>query len=104
MERIEVEGVLRLWRSPTSNTASTYIVIAGEVADAIRIAAMTGQWLEGRRGFGSARVTCTIGDSVWQTSVFPEKTSGGWFLPIKVAVRRAEGLDEGDLVRVTLEL
>jgi len=104
MERIAVEAHLRIFRSATSNSASAYIVITGAAADAIRLAAMTGQWLEGRRGFGSARVTATIGDTTWQSSVFPEKESGGWFLPVKLAVRKAEGLDEGELVRAIIAL
>ena len=104
MERIAVEGDLRVFESASENSRSYYIVIASEPADAIRLAAMTGQWLEGRRGFGSARVTVTVGDTVWQTSVFPEKQSGGWFLPIKVAVCRAEGLLAGETVRATIAL
>ncbi|WP_349356919.1 DUF1905 domain-containing protein [Sphingobium nicotianae] len=98
MEQISVEGDLRVFRSASENSQSHYIVIAGEAADAIRYAAMSGQWLNGKRGFGSARVTVTVGETIWQTSVFPEKESGGWFLPIKVAVCRAEGLCEGDMV------
>ena len=57
----------------------------------------------GRRGFGSVRVTVTLGDSRWQTSLFPNK-DGSWFLPVKKPVREAEGLLEGDEVEVTLEL
>jgi hypothetical protein len=44
-----------------------------------------------------------VGGSEWQTSVFPQK-GGTWFLPVKLSVRRAEGLDEGDTVDVELEL
>ena len=105
MERIEVAAPLRLWTSPASNTSSAYIVIDGPAADAIRGAAMAGQWLDGgKRGFGSARVTVTIGHTGWQTSVFPEKASGGWFLPVKKAVREGEGLAEGDMVRAIIAL
>jgi hypothetical protein len=81
-----------------------YVVIEGAAADAIRVAAMTGQWLEGKRGFGSARVTVTIGETNWQTSVFPHKASGGWFLPVKAAVRKAEGLVEGDMTSISIAL
>ena len=56
-----------------------------------------------RRGFGSVRVTVALGDSRWQTSLFPNK-DGSWFLPIKKPVRVAEGLVEGDDVEVELEL
>ena len=56
-----------------------------------------------RRGFGSVKVTVTLGQSRWQTSLFPNK-DGSWFLPIKKPVRVAEGLVDGDDVAVELEL
>ena len=68
------------------------------------MAAMSGQWLDGRKGFGSARVEVVIGGTRWKTSVFPHKESGGWILPVKAAVRKAEELVEGDQVTVTVSL
>ena len=56
-----------------------------------------------RRGFGSVKVTVTLGESRWQTSLFPNK-DGSWFLPIKKPVRVAEGLVDGEEVEVELEL
>ena len=56
-----------------------------------------------RRGFGSVKVTVTLGGSTWQTSLFPNK-DGSWFLPIKKPVRVAEGLVEGEGIEVELEL
>ena len=44
-----------------------------------------------------------VGGSEWRTSVFPQK-SGGWFLPVKKAIQRAEGLMEGEPVEAELEL
>ena len=56
-----------------------------------------------RRGFGSVKVTVTLGDSRWQTSLFPNK-DGSWFLPVKKPVRLAEEIAEGDEVTVELVL
>ena len=56
-----------------------------------------------RRGFGSVKVTVSLGESRWSTSLFPNK-DGSWFLPIKAPVRRAEGIAEGDEAEVELEL
>jgi len=81
-----------------------FVAVTGDAADAI-----AGHELERRlelgkrRGFGSVKVTVTLGQSHWQTSLFPQKT-GGWFLPIKKPVRLAEGLEVGDTVTVELEL
>jgi len=104
MAPVETQARLWRWQSPTAPAAWFFLTIEGEAADAIRLAAMTGQWLDGRRGFGSARVTVTVGETIWQTSVFPHKESGGWLLPVKAGVRKAERLCEGDLVPVTIAL
>ncbi len=56
------------------------------------------------RGFGSVKVRVTVGDSRWETSVFPDSSVGTYILPMKKAVRMAEGISEGDPVEVQLEL
>jgi len=53
-------------------------------------------------GFGSYRVEVTVGATVWRTSVFP--ASECFVLPVKKAVRRAEDLEVGDVVAVTLDV
>lgn len=55
-------------------------------------------------GFGSIKVAATIGETRWNTSLFPHKTSGGFILPLKADVRQNEGLAEGDHVTVRLEV
>lgn len=59
---------------------------------------------ETKRGFGSVRVRVRIGETDWQTSLFPDKKSGCYLLPVKKAVRSAEGLAVGQDATVTLEL
>ena len=54
-------------------------------------------------GFGSLKVRATIGDTPFQTSLFPSKELG-WLLPVKASVRKAEAIAEGDAVSVTLEV
>ncbi len=54
--------------------------------------------------FGSVRVRARIGATSWSTSVFPDKGSGSYVLPVKAAVRRAEGLDDGSTAAVHLEV
>lgn len=56
------------------------------------------------RGFGSVRVRVRIGGSEWATSVFPDSKRGAYILPVKKAVRVAEGLSAGVVARVHLEL
>jgi hypothetical protein len=55
------------------------------------------------RGFGSVKVTATIGATTWRTSIFPSK-DGVYVLPLKKAVRKAEGLAIDDIATVKVEL
>lgn len=55
------------------------------------------------RGFGAVRVHATVGASTWRTSIFPGG-DGRYVLPLKRAVRIAEGLREGEPVAVRLEV
>ena len=57
-----------------------------------------------RRGFGSVKVFATIGKTRWKTSLFPQKQSSQWVLLVSRKVMRAEGLADGDEIRLTLEL
>ncbi len=56
------------------------------------------------RGWGSVRVTATVGGSSWSTSIFPSAQSGAFLLPVKAAVRKAERIGAGDKVAVAVEL
>ncbi|MQA78775.1 MAG: DUF1905 domain-containing protein [Streptosporangiales bacterium] len=51
-------------------------------------------------GWGMIPVRARIGATEWATSLFPK--DGLYVLPVKDAVRRTEGLDEGDTVTVRL--
>jgi hypothetical protein len=45
-------------------------------------------------------VAVRIGDTRWTTSLWPK--DGAYVVPLKAAVRKAERLDVGDTVTVTL--
>lgn len=51
-------------------------------------------------GWGMIPVRARIGATRWETSLFPKE--GRYVVPVKAMVRRAEGLDEGDVVTVRL--
>ncbi len=55
-------------------------------------------------GFGSVRVRVNIAGQEWKTSVFPQKNSGPYVLPVKKDVRRRANIDVGDTVDVTLTM
>jgi len=51
-------------------------------------------------GWGMIPVTAQIGGTRWATSLFPK--DGRYIVPVKAAVRKAEGLKEGDMVTIRL--
>lgn len=57
-----------------------------------------------KAGFGSIRVAVTIGKSKWQTSIFPDKQSGCYLLPIKKQIRLVEDIAAGDMVSFTITI
>ena len=102
-ESVDVTATLWIWTSPEAPASWHFVTIEGVAAEAIRATALIRR-LEGgqRRGWGSIRVSATIGDTNWQTSVFPSRENGGYLLPVKATVRKAEGLAAGDEVTVHL--
>lgn len=56
-----------------------------------------------RAGFGAVKVAARVGDTSWSTSIFPS-SSGGYSLVIGARIRRAEGVEPGDVVAVEVEL
>jgi hypothetical protein len=53
-------------------------------------------------GWGMIPVTAQIGETRWTTSLFPK--DGAYIVPVKAWVRKAEDLDVGDLVTVSLKV
>ncbi|MEZ4156515.1 MAG: DUF1905 domain-containing protein [Candidatus Paceibacterota bacterium] len=56
------------------------------------------------RGWGSLPVEVKIGKTQWSTSIFPDKKSGTYLLPLKAQVRKAEGLFDQDKVAIEIRL
>ncbi|HMO77811.1 MAG TPA: DUF1905 domain-containing protein [Candidatus Paceibacterota bacterium] len=56
------------------------------------------------KGFGSLPVTVMIGETVWDTSIFPDKYSGSYILPVKAKVRKNEDIEAGDKVAFSITL
>jgi len=53
-------------------------------------------------GWGMVPAQVRIGDTGWTTSLWPR--AGGFVVPLKGAIRRAERIHEGDIVEVTLTI
>lgn len=91
---LQFEGEIWEWRGP----APYYFVTVpeDESAELQEVAASV------TYGWGVVPVRATIGGTEWKTSLFPK--DGGYVLPLKDRVRKAEGLEEGDTIAVTMTL
>ena len=87
----EFEGEVVWWRGP----APYFFVVMpqDESADLKEAARDLIYW-------GQVPVHVVVGRTEFRTALFPK--DGRYLVPLKAAVRRAEGLDEGDVVTVTL--
>lgn len=66
--------------------------VADEVAETADLAGTS-------TAFGSVRVEVEVGGTRWSTSLFPDARRRTYVLPVKAAVRRAEGLADGTTAR-----
>ncbi len=65
---------------------------------------MRERFAEISRGWGSLRVEVRIGATTWKTSVFPDKKSGTYILPVKADVRKKENIKAGQTTKLTVEV
>jgi SOS-response transcriptional repressor LexA len=89
----------KLWRWQGNAPAAWHFITLPEEIGA-QIKFMIGK----AKGFGSVRVKAVIGESNWKTSLFPDKKSGSFLLPVKAEVRKAAGIADGDIILVRLNV
>ncbi|GAB4549859.1 MAG: hypothetical protein OHK0023_15010 [Anaerolineae bacterium] len=92
--QLEFTGTILYWRGP----APFYFVPVpeGQSGDIKAIASLV------TYGWGVIPVRARIGSTEFTTSLIPK--DGYYLVPLKVSIRQAEGLNEGDSVLVQLEL
>ena len=56
------------------------------------------------KGWGSLPVSVTVGKTTWDTSIFPDKKSGSYLLPLKAKVRKTENVSDDSTVMFSLTL
>lgn len=57
-----------------------------------------------RRGWGAVRVKAKIRKSEWQTSIFPDRRSATYLLPLKKEIRYEENLYDGSEITISIEI
>lgn len=91
---LEFAGEIFYWRGPAP---FFFVAVAEPQRTAISSVAR-----EVTYGWGVIPVLAQLGDTKWTTSLFPK--AGGYLVPVKAMVRKAEDVDLGDLVSIRLTL
>jgi hypothetical protein len=91
---VEFSGPVWHWRGPAPHH---FVTVPDEDAGAIEATAAVVSY-----GWGMIPVTVSIGDTEWKTSLWPK--DGLYVVPLKAAVRKAEGLELDDVVAVRLTI
>jgi hypothetical protein len=91
----KTKGKLFQWTAE-SGVSWYFVHVDKEVSGLIR------EKKHSRIAFGSVRVQATLGQSVWNTSLFPHKIGGVYMLPIKASIRSKEDIYVGDEVQLQL--
>ncbi|CAN5434397.1 DUF1905 domain-containing protein [soil metagenome] len=87
---LEFEGDIWSWRGPAPyHFVSVPEDECGQIAETAALVTY---------GWGMIPVAVRIGDTSWTTSLWPK--DGGYVVPLKALVRKAERLDLGDTVTV----
>ncbi|SMH45849.1 protein of unknown function [Rathayibacter oskolensis] len=89
---LEFEGVVFFWRGPAP---WHFVSVPGDQAEAIAAVAAHVTY-----GWGMIPVTVALGASTWTTSLWPK--DGGFIVPLKSSVRRAEDVEVDSVVRLGL--
>lgn len=86
MDWLTFPARLIAWRGPAP---FVFAPVADDLVDTVRAEARIASY-----GWGCVPVEARIGDTAFTTSLIPRE--GGYLLPVKVAVQRAEDISVGD--------
>ena len=90
------------WRWQSTATAWYFITLTEEQSEEIKFFSENAHGK--RRGWGAVRVQATIGETTWQTSIFPHSQSKAYILPVKAEVRKKEKILVDNVVEVRLKI
>lgn len=53
---------------------------------------------------GFVKIIAQIGNTTWDTSLFPHKLSASYLLSVKASIRKNEGIYEGDEIKIRFRI
>ena len=90
---IEFSGKIWFWKGPSPHY---FVTVPEEQSRDLKTIAKLVTY-----GWGMIPVNARLGRTEWKTSLFPK--DGGYIVPLKDSVRKAEKLEEGAEVTIRLE-
>jgi hypothetical protein len=91
---LRISGPVWYWRGPAP---FHFVTVPAEPAGLIASASELVTY-----GWGMIPATVTVGSTTWTTALWPK--DGGYIVPLKDAVRRAESIGLGDDLEITLQI
>ncbi len=90
--RVQFSGEMFHWRGPAP---FHFVAVPPEPCTALRDVSPMVTY-----GWGMVPIRVRVGSTEWTTAAFPK--DGGYLVPIKAAVRKAEALELGQTVEMTV--
>jgi hypothetical protein len=91
--QLDFEGAVYQWRGPAPYF---FVRVPEPESEALHDVAHVSY------GWGMIPVTARVGRTEWATSLWPK--DGGYIVPLKDAVRRAEEIEDGDVIAIGLDV
>jgi hypothetical protein len=90
---------VKVWLYPGGTAAWHFVTVPKkESADIAK------RFKDFSRGWGSLPVEVAIGQTTWNTSIFPDRKMGTYLLPLKKEIRKKEDLQIDNKVKVTITI
>ena len=91
---VEFSGPIWFWRGPAP---FYFVTVPADESDALHVISGVVTY-----GWGMIPATVHVGQTTWKTALWPK--DGGYIVPLKDSVRKAERLAEGDVVTIRVEV
>jgi hypothetical protein len=91
---LEFSGEMWFWKGPAPHH---FITVPDDECGAIEAISASVTY-----GWGMIPVGARVGRTSWTTSLFPK--DGGYIVPVKARVRKAEDIELGDVVTIRLAI
>jgi hypothetical protein len=89
----------KVWLYPGESGSWHFVTLPVEIAKDIN-----DFFALAKRGWGSLPVVVTVGKAVWKTSIFPDKKTNSYLLPLKAEVRKKEAIRSGDSIDLMIKV